>query len=127
MNILILILLAVFLGGLAGMILYFIFSKKSSPAVKKTAIGALILILLSVGISLFIIFSGPAVELVPSEFVQPDASAEPSSPVKYFIIFLLILAILVGIIIFFSVRDRNNPDKTEQKNKVQEKKQKEKW
>ncbi len=99
------ILLLVVLLGLVGMILYFALSKKSSLVVKKAALGALIFILLSIGISIFLIFNGPGVTVASGYGPLPENPVQTANPGRDLIIVFIVLAVLLFIIFFLAFRD----------------------
>ncbi|MDR2629326.1 MAG: hypothetical protein LBC60_00225 [Spirochaetaceae bacterium] len=104
MNVFVLILpAAIFL-----LILYFAFSKKSAPPVKKAALITLFLLTLSVGISLFLIVSEPSA-VVPGIPVEssPDIPVKASYVnVPALIVFILFFLLFLGVIIVILLRER---------------------
>jgi flagellar basal body-associated protein FliL len=103
------IVLSVLSLGLLGLIVFFFFSKKSSPALKRAALGALIAIGLSLGVCGFIVIRGPAV--AEADFYLPvvtvtDKPAVKGANIPGLLIFLVILVALLGVIIFIGMRDQ---------------------
>ncbi|QQO08318.1 hypothetical protein [Breznakiella homolactica] len=105
--------LVLFIGGgflslavFAGLI-YFVVSKKSTTAVRVASIVALVLILASVGVSLFLIFSVPAGKAGAAGSVVSDFPVEAAGgDLKNVIIFLGILFIIFSLIVYVALRDR---------------------
>jgi hypothetical protein len=103
------IVLSVLSVGLLGLIVFFFFSKKSSPALKRAALGALIAIGLSLGVCGFFIIRGPAVseaELYFPVVTVTDQPAVQGTNIPGLFVFLLILVALLGLIIFVGMRDQ---------------------
>jgi flagellar basal body-associated protein FliL len=103
------IVLSVLSLGLLGLIVFFFFSKKSSPALKRAALGALIAIGISLGVCGFIVIQGPAApeaELYLPLVTVADQPAVKGANIPGLLIFLVILAALLGLIIFAGMRDQ---------------------
>jgi cbb3-type cytochrome oxidase subunit 3 len=103
------IVLSVLSLGLLGLIVFFFFSKKSSPALKRAALGALAAIVLSLAVSGFIIIRGSAAS--EAELYLPVVTAADQPPVKGanitgLLVFLVILVALLGVIIYLGMRDQ---------------------
>jgi flagellar basal body-associated protein FliL len=103
------IVLSVLSLGLLGLIVFFFFSKKSSPALKRAALGALAAIALSLGVCGFIVIRGPAAP--EAELYLPVVTVTDQPPAKSantagLLVFLVILAALLGVIIFLGMRDQ---------------------
>jgi amino acid transporter len=103
------IVLSVFSFGLLGLIVFFFFSKKSSPALKRAALGALLAIGISLGVCGFIIIRGPAAS--EAELYLPVVTVTDQPPVKGtnipgLLVFLVILVALLGVIIYIGMRDQ---------------------
>jgi membrane associated rhomboid family serine protease len=94
-------------AGLLGLIVYFAFSPKSSRTLKLSALAALGLIALAVGICSVFLIKGPAdnTEEILLPVFQGAAPAEKkdSSPI---FVFLIILSLILGLIIFLAFRDQ---------------------
>jgi uncharacterized protein with PQ loop repeat len=95
--------------ALLGVIIRFALSKKTEKLVKRAAIIALAVISLAIIICLIIIVSGPGVveeEPVFSGFplAEPVQVADPST--TYFLVFGIIMLLFLGLIIFFSMKDK---------------------
>jgi hypothetical protein len=103
------IVLSVLSLGLLGLIVFFFFSKKSSPVLKRAALGALIAIGISLGVCGFIVIRGPAVseaELYLPVVTVTDQPAVKGANIPGLLVFLVILAALLGVIIFAGMRDQ---------------------
>ncbi|MDR2159049.1 MAG: hypothetical protein LBP23_03165 [Treponema sp.] len=101
--------LSVLSAGLLGLIVFFFFSKKSSRSLRRAAMAALIAIGLSLGVCGFFIIRGPAPP--EAELYLPLAAVAEEAPVKgdsvlSLLVFLVILAALLGLIIFIGMRDQ---------------------
>jgi hypothetical protein len=104
------IVLSVLSAGLLGLVVYFFFSKKSSRALKRAALGAMIAMGLSLGVCGFFILRGPGVseeELYISRMVVTDQAPVKSANILSLLIFLVVLLGLLGVILFIGMRDRN--------------------
>jgi cytochrome bd-type quinol oxidase subunit 1 len=98
---------------LLGLIAWIALSKKSSPAIRRTAVGALILIGLSVILSLILIFSGPKTAVVSGPGTYSSEPAVPANPPSYSIVFFLaFLLSLLTLIIFFALRKEKKTGRT---------------
>jgi cbb3-type cytochrome oxidase subunit 3 len=97
------------------LILYFALSKKSTSPVKKAALITLGILILSVIISLFLIFSEPGgavpgtIESVPNAPVKPNNANIPA-----LIVFIFFFLFFLGIIIFVLLRERRETTKQEE-------------
>jgi ABC-type Fe3+-siderophore transport system permease subunit len=94
-------------AGLLGLIIYFAFSPKSSRTLKLSALVALGLIALTVGICSVFLIKGPADNT--EEILLPIFQETASSPKKDnapIFIFLIILALILGLILFLAFRDQ---------------------
>jgi preprotein translocase subunit YajC len=103
------IVLSILSAGLLGLIVYFFFSKKSSRALKRAALAALIVIGLSLGVCGFFIVRGPGVS-DDAVYTLPVAVTE-ETPVKDtnipgLLVFMVLLLALLGVIIFIGMRDQ---------------------
>jgi hypothetical protein len=104
------IVLSILSVGLLGLIVFFFFSKKSSPLLKHAALGALAAIGLSLGVCGFFIIRGPPAP--EAELYLPLAVVVDEAPVKStnvlgLLVFLILLIGLLGVIIFIGMRDQN--------------------
>jgi len=105
--------------GLLGLIIFFTFSPKSSKLLRLTAIIALVLIGLCIGICSILLILGPGKGTgdIPLPVFQ-DASPKPvkSGGVSgVFVFLLLLLAALVVIIVVALRNERLNKNKPEEK------------
>ena len=95
--------------GLLGLIIYFAVSPKSSRLLRLTAIGALALIGLSIGICGFFLIRGPSSndDTLPLPVFQ-DASPQPvkNNNIIVMIVFLAVLLLILGASIIISLRDQ---------------------
>ncbi|MHB9291544.1 hypothetical protein Holit_00622 [Hollandina sp. SP2] len=96
--------------GLFILIVYFALSKRSSLLIKRTAVIALILIGLAVAVSLYLIFSEPAVTLspgLPTE-IPPDkpvpVKGVTSTPI---LVGAILLLLFITLIVYISLRDQH--------------------
>jgi flagellar basal body-associated protein FliL len=103
------VVLSVFSLGLLGLIVFFFFSKKSSPALKRAALGALAAIGLSLAAAGFIIIRGPAAPEAERYLPPVTVADQPparSANIPALLVFLVILVALLGVIIFLGMRDQ---------------------
>jgi hypothetical protein len=99
------------------LILYFVFSRQSSPLIKRIALAALALIALSILASLFVIIGKPPDTVgVPSGNipVEPAAAVQPANLIATIVLGISMLLFLVMIVIL-ALREnrrfsRNSPD-----------------
>ncbi|MDR2798580.1 MAG: hypothetical protein LBB80_09560 [Treponema sp.] len=91
------------------LIVYFALSKRSSLLVKRAAVIALILVGIAVVVSLYLIFSEPAVTLTP----RPPTEIPPEKPVPVKVVKsipILVVAILfllfIALTVYISLRDQ---------------------
>ena len=105
--------LAILSVALLGLIIYFAVSSKSSRLLKLAAFIALGLIGLSLGVCGFFLLKGPAEsnETIPLSLFQevkpPAKTGNTVATVIFFIVFVLVLAV----IIFLAIRDQKKKDK----------------
>jgi hypothetical protein len=103
-----LIIVSVVSAALVVLICFFAFSGNSTVPVRWAARIALAVIALSVGVCLFIVFSGPAVRAGPS--ADPAVAEEPvmaaAQDMTAVVVFVVILVLLVALVLFLSFLDR---------------------
>ncbi|MDR1986921.1 MAG: hypothetical protein LBP88_08135 [Treponema sp.] len=95
--------------GLFILIVYFALSKQSSLLIKRTAVIALILIGIAVAVSLYLIFSEPAVILGPR--VPAEIPLEKPVPVKAVRAIpiaagAILLLLFIALIVYIALRDQ---------------------
>jgi amino acid transporter len=105
------IVLGIFAAAALGGMIYLFLSPKSSRPLKLAALAALILSGLTIGVcSVLVVFRGSSsAEEDPYAFPLVVEEVSPASPppnIAGFIIFLVILLIVFGLIIFLGLRDR---------------------
>jgi cbb3-type cytochrome oxidase subunit 3 len=103
------IVLSVLSLGLLGLIVFFFFSKKSPPALKRAALGALAAIALSLGVCGFFVIRGPSAPEAELYLPLVTATDQPSAKgagIPGLLVFLVILLALLGVIIFAGMRDQ---------------------
>ena len=100
------VVLAIFSAGLLGLIIYFAVSPKSSRLLKRTALAALGLIGLSLGVCGIFLIKGPSnsPEIVPLPVFEESTPPVRSSNTLMIIVFFLIFLFVLGLIIFLSLR-----------------------
>ena len=103
------VVLIVFSAGLLGLIIYFAVSPKSSRLLKLTAIIALGLIGLTIGVCGFFLIRGPSQgsDPVPLPVFQ-ESSPKPvkNNNIVVMLIFMGVLLLILGASIFISLRDQ---------------------
>ncbi|MDR0497544.1 MAG: hypothetical protein LBH42_08020 [Treponema sp.] len=112
------IVLGIFSAGLLGVIIYFAVSPKSSRLLRLTAIVALGLIALAIGVCSVILIKGPAEKTVEIPFpVFPDAPKEPPKKgnIIEVLVFLVIMLFIMGLIIVLVRRDHKRKGETDVK------------
>ena len=105
--------------GLLGLIVYFAISPKSSKLLKRSAIIALGVICLSIGICAFILIRGPVEEEVVIDL--PVFQDTPTVPAKKgnipaIIIFIVILIAIVALIVIAVRKEKLSPKDEDKKN-----------
>lgn len=106
------IVLIILSAGLLGLIVYFAVSPKSSRLLKISALAALALSAVALGICGIFLIRGPGKGAVEIPFPFPtQASAEPAGKgnLATIIIFVAVFLTIMGIIIAIAMRDRRNP------------------
>ena len=104
------VVLIILSSGLLGLIIYFAISPKSSKLLKISAIAALALIALSIGICLFLIIKGPSQDTAAIALpVFQDTPTKPASKtnIPAIVIFVVILLAISGLIIVGIRRDKH--------------------
>ena len=96
--------------GLLGLIIYFAVSPKSSKLLKMSALIALGLIVISIGVCVFLLIKGPSSD--PAAISLPVFQDTPTMPAKRtnvpaIVIFILILVAISGLILVGIKRDRH--------------------
>jgi uncharacterized BrkB/YihY/UPF0761 family membrane protein len=95
-----------------AVIVYFFRSKKSGPLVKRAALAALILLVLSLGVSAFFIVSGPAAAPVA---VTGDIPVEPAESAtadfRVLITITLVVVFFIALIACLAWRDARSAPK----------------
>jgi preprotein translocase subunit YajC len=105
-----LVILGIIGAALLVMMFYFFLSRKSSKGLKLLALGALIVSGITMAVcGFFIAFGARAVE--EEEILEQAILNEPAAPEKTggivnFVIFLAVLVIFFGVIIFLGIRDQ---------------------
>jgi len=100
--------------GLLGLIVYFAVSPKSSRLLKLTAFIALGLIGLSIGVAGFFLIMGPgeSEELIPLPvFHDAQPQAASNSNLGPVIGFLVVFAIIMGLIVYLALREQRRKEK----------------
>ncbi|MDR0721442.1 MAG: hypothetical protein LBF75_01435 [Treponema sp.] len=92
------------------LIVYFALSKHSSLLIKRTAVIALILIGIAVGVCLYLIFSEPAVTLTPQ--LPTEIPPEQPVPVKVvkstpIVIVVILFLLFIALTVYISLRDQH--------------------
>ena len=108
-----LIVLAVLSLGLLGLIIKFAISSKSSRLLKRAALIALILIVVSIGICAVILIIGPGEESDEAGFlVFQDAVPVPAREKNYVetIVFIVIFLSFLGFVVLLFRRDRQKKE-----------------
>jgi len=97
-----LIALGILSVGLLGLIIKFAVSSSSSPSIKRAAIIALVLIVLSVGVCVIILIKGPAKN--PGDFPIPvfQDGAQPAkkSNMPAILSYVVLLLFIVGLMLY---------------------------
>jgi hypothetical protein len=89
------------------LLLYFAFSKKSGPRVKKAALIALLLALVTLGVSAVLVFMGPLVRTGPARDAVPDIPAPSAgADLRLLIIMGIFLLLFLGLVIVLAIRDQ---------------------
>lgn len=105
-------------AGLLGVIIYFAVSPKSSRLLKISALGALALIAISLGICGFFLVRGPvekAVEIPFPVFDAPPEEPAQKGNISVLIVFLAIFFVIMGMITMIALRDYRNRNGTAKK------------
>jgi len=108
-----LVVLAILSAGLLGFIIYLAFSPKSSRLMKRAALIALGLIVLSVGICAIFLIIGPAEDddIVPFPVFADTPPAPPRQEnVVETVIFATVFLIIMAVIVALAVRDRRRKE-----------------
>jgi preprotein translocase subunit YajC len=95
--------------GLLGLIIYFVISPKSSKLLKLTALIALGLIAISIGVCAVFLIMGPGEdeEHIPvSVFQGAQPQAVNSGNIPAVIVFFVVFLLIMGLIIFLALREQ---------------------
>ncbi|MDR2404330.1 MAG: hypothetical protein LBD78_09920 [Spirochaetaceae bacterium] len=91
------------------LLLYFAFSKKSGPGVKKAALIALSLALITLGVSAVLLFIGPMARTGTVRDVTPGLPAAPAgTDFRLLIIMGIFLLLFLSLIIVLAIRDQRH-------------------
>jgi hypothetical protein len=91
------------------LLLYFAFSKKSGPRVKKAALIALILVLITLGVSAVLLFIGPVVRTRTVRDVAPGIPpTSAGTDLQLLIIMGIFLLLFLSLIIVLAIRDQRH-------------------
>jgi hypothetical protein len=89
------------------LLLYFALSKKSGPGVKKAALIALILALITLGVSGILLFIGPLGRTGIGRDTEPGIPPAPAgADLRLLIIMGIFLLLFLGLIIVLAIRDQ---------------------
>ena len=105
------IVLVILSAGLLGLIIYFAVSPKSSKLVKKSALIALALIGISIGVCVFFLVKGPGQD--PAAISLPVFQDTPTTQarkanVPAIVILILVLLAIAGLIVVGIKRDKRD-------------------
>lgn len=99
-------------AGLLGLIVYFAVSSKSSKLVKRVALAALALVVLSLGVCGILLIRGPGQKTtdIPLPLFQDAPAPAKSSNIAAILIFSVVFLLVLSLIIFIAFRRQGKQD-----------------